>query len=139
MNCCICRKKIFKEMKLFMCPYCTAPFHYNHLKNWLVIKNVCPVCGTSIRRFNIFSKFNRNGNINSRHSSHFNSSGSSIQKERDFFRRWCKEKQDILTNALVLLYVLMNMFFMISSNYGIQIMLVINLIILVPMFILFFI
>lgn len=131
MNCIICRKKIFEGREIILCPYCTTPFHYKHLKIWLMIKNVCPVCGTSIRGFN--------SKIISRHSSHFPSSESSIQKERYHFRRWCKEKQFPLTNALVLVFVTMNMLFMVSGNYNTPIVYLFNLIILIPLLILCFI
>ncbi|MHA1967236.1 MAG: RING finger domain-containing protein [Candidatus Hodarchaeales archaeon] len=52
-TCGICRKRIFSENRLIICPFCTSSFHRNHLNKWLVIKNKCPVCRKSFQWFNV--------------------------------------------------------------------------------------
>jgi hypothetical protein len=52
-TCGICRKRIYSENRLIICPFCISSFHRNHLNKWLVIKNKCPVCRKSFQWFNV--------------------------------------------------------------------------------------
>lgn len=41
-NCNICIQKI--KYDLVVCPSCLNAFHFNHLANWILQSNSCPVC-----------------------------------------------------------------------------------------------
>ncbi|MFW9925067.1 MAG: RING finger domain-containing protein [Candidatus Thorarchaeota archaeon] len=42
--CAICKIKLDTLEEYYQCPYCQSRFHADHLREWLKIKNECPVC-----------------------------------------------------------------------------------------------
>ncbi|MBK5113957.1 MAG: hypothetical protein KGD59_05985 [Candidatus Heimdallarchaeota archaeon] len=47
-TCFICKLEIAKNEKIYRCPDCKAPFHMNHLTEWLNENSDCPVCNIQL-------------------------------------------------------------------------------------------
>ncbi len=49
MICLICRRRLYYGATVETCPQCKHIFHSSHLREWLKIKGICPICKTHIR------------------------------------------------------------------------------------------
>ena len=47
--CLICKLPIRKGQAFSICPYCESVFHKEHLSDWLVIADDCPVCNAKLK------------------------------------------------------------------------------------------
>ena len=59
--CQICKLELRKDQMMLKCPSCEKMFHKNHLEEWLVKTDECPVCGFKLKISRIESiDLNRN-------------------------------------------------------------------------------